>query len=121
MLQKLKSFLLDDVVFYTILLVSVALVAFLLGRQSINELAPNQAGVQIIQNTALVTDTESVSSETIEGVVAVVASRSGTKYHLQTCPGAKQIKEANKITFSSIEEAKAAGYTAAANCKGFQE
>ncbi len=47
-----------------------------------------------------------------------VASKSGTKYHLPWCPGAKQMKEENKIYFSSKEEAEAAGYTPAANCKG---
>ena len=47
-----------------------------------------------------------------------VASKSGSKYHLPWCPGAKQMKEENKIFFNSKEEAEAAGYTPAANCKG---
>ena len=47
-----------------------------------------------------------------------VASKSGTKYHLPWCGGAKQIKEANKIWFDTKEEAEAAGYTPATNCKG---
>jgi hypothetical protein len=51
---------------------------------------------------------------------AVVGSKNGTKYHLPTCPGAKQISEKNKITFNSIEEAKAKGYTPASNCKGLK-
>lgn len=50
----------------------------------------------------------------------VVASKSGSKYHLPTCPGAKQIKPENLITFSSRDAAEAAGYTPAANCKGLQ-
>lgn len=57
-----------------------------------------------------------------EGEVAVeqayVASKTGTKYHLPTCAGAKQIKEENKVWFSTKEEAEAAGYTPATNCKG---
>ena len=48
----------------------------------------------------------------------LVASKSGTKYHLLDCPGAKTIAEKNKIYFKSIVEAIAAGYTPAANCKG---
>jgi methylphosphotriester-DNA--protein-cysteine methyltransferase len=48
----------------------------------------------------------------------VVASKSGTKYHLPTCPGAKQIKSTNLITFNSKQEAEAAGYTPASNCPG---
>jgi len=47
-----------------------------------------------------------------------VASKTGKSYHLPWCSGAKQIKESNKVYFSSKEEAEAAGYTPAKNCKG---
>ena len=47
-----------------------------------------------------------------------VASRTGKSYHLPWCSGAKQIKEENKIYFTSKESAEAAGYVAAKNCKG---
>ena len=47
-----------------------------------------------------------------------VASKKGTKYHLPWCPGAKQMKEENKIWFASKAEAEQAGYTPASNCKG---
>lgn len=47
-----------------------------------------------------------------------VGSRSGKKYHLPWCGGAKRIKEENKIWFNSKAEAKAAGYEPAANCPG---
>lgn len=47
-----------------------------------------------------------------------VASKNGTKYHALWCSGAKTISEANKIWFSTKEEAEARGYTPAANCKG---
>ena len=47
-----------------------------------------------------------------------VASKSGKSYHLPWCAGAKQIKEENKIYFSSKAEAEAAGYAPAKNCKG---
>lgn len=47
-----------------------------------------------------------------------VASKNGTKYHLPSCAGAKQIQEENKIIFNSKAEAEAAGYTPASNCKG---
>jgi hypothetical protein len=50
----------------------------------------------------------------------VVASKNGTKYHLPTCPGAKQISDKNKITFHSITEARSAGYSPALNCKGLK-
>ncbi len=47
-----------------------------------------------------------------------VASRSGTKYHLPWCSGAKRIKEGNKVWFNSENEARAAGFAPASNCPG---
>lgn len=47
-----------------------------------------------------------------------VASKSGTAYHYPWCPGASQIKEANKIWFQTKAEAEARGYKPAANCSG---
>lgn len=47
-----------------------------------------------------------------------VASKSGTKYYLPSCSGAKRIKEANRIWFATKEEAEAAGLTPAVNCPG---
>ena len=47
-----------------------------------------------------------------------VASKNGSAYHFPWCSGAQRIKEANKIYFSSREEAEKAGYRPAANCEG---
>jgi|GEM_PF-230047 len=47
----------------------------------------------------------------------VVASKNGSKYHYPHCPGAKQIKEENKVEFASAQDAEASGYTLAGNCK----
>jgi hypothetical protein len=47
-----------------------------------------------------------------------VASKNGKVFHLPWCPGAKKIKEENKIWFSSKEEALARGLTPAGNCQG---
>jgi len=49
-----------------------------------------------------------------------VASKSGTKYYFPWCGSAARISEANKIWFNSVEEARKAGYTPAANCKGLR-
>ncbi|PIQ68213.1 MAG: hypothetical protein COV91_05300 [Candidatus Taylorbacteria bacterium CG11_big_fil_rev_8_21_14_0_20_46_11] len=54
------------------------------------------------------------------GEGSLVASKGGTKYHFPWCSGAQRISEANKIWFSSVEEARKAGYTPAANCKGLK-
>lgn len=50
----------------------------------------------------------------------VVGSKNGTKYHYPWCGGAKQISAKNLITFDSITEARAKGYTPASNCKGLK-
>ncbi|MBI4135083.1 MAG: hypothetical protein HY471_03195 [Candidatus Sungbacteria bacterium] len=52
---------------------------------------------------------------------AVVASQNGTAYHLPDCPGAKQIKPENLITFKDAAAAAAAGYKPAGNCPGLQQ
>jgi len=50
--------------------------------------------------------------------ILFVASKKGKVYHFPWCPGAKAIKEDNKIYFSSREEAEKAGYRPAKNCPG---
>ena len=62
------------------------------------------------------TKEEATATSATEG--AYVASKNGTKYHLPWCGSAKQIKEENKVWFTTKEEAEAAGYTPASNCKG---
>lgn len=57
-------------------------------------------------------------SATSSGEKKYVASKNSDKYHLPWCSGAARIAEENKIWFGSKEEAAAAGYTPAANCKG---
>ncbi len=47
----------------------------------------------------------------------VVGSSKGTKYHFPWCPGASQIKEENKIWFTTEKDAQDAGYTKAGNCE----
>ena len=118
MKEKLKSFLYDDAVFYTTLLLLVAIASFGLGRQSV---APVLTGsTRTVANSTevqpLVPNIDSVVSESADSSV-VIASKSGSRYHLPTCPGAKQIKESNVIEFQSIQAAEAAGYTPAANCQ----
>lgn len=47
-----------------------------------------------------------------------VGSKSGSAYHFPWCPGARAIKEANKVWFASKEDAEKRGYKPAANCSG---
>ena len=69
-----------------------------------------QAGVAGAQTTA--------TAAAGQGGGVYVASKKGTKYYLPTCSGAKRINEENKVWFSTVAAAEAAGYTPAANCKG---
>ncbi len=161
MKEKFKSLILDDRLFYSTVVLVVAIASFSLGRLSVSESVSPNNGVFLMQSetekghsflvepqeTEMYTQGErkEVSDEKVlppsaqtasvaEGVTPAglksetrsgttqpyVASKSGTKYHLDTCPGAKQIKAENKITFASREEAEAAGFAPAANCPGLK-
>lgn len=118
MIEKLKSLVGSERAFFAVLLCLTGVVSFMLGQHSVAESglvtvpSENQAGVVFMDTPDPV-----VASE----ATRVVASKSGTKYHLLTCSGAKTIKEANKIYFDSIDQAKAAGYGPAANCAGLPQ
>ncbi len=133
--EKLKSLVGDDSLYFAALLLLIAIASFGLGRQSVmqkaasNSLKNNASAVlvtpsQIVKSTSItptpITTNSTVTKESSSVSGEVVASKSGTKYHLPTCSGAKSIKPENLITFATIAEAKAAGYTPAANCKGLQ-
>lgn len=120
--------------FIALLIVLVGTASFGLGRLSktslshgdIRILTPQNASANVLGSVSVSENTKSTQPELPENVYVgesggeVVASKSGTKYHYPWCAGAKQISEKNKITFVSIEEARKAGYTPAANCKGLQ-
>jgi len=113
MLEKLKSlFLSNDTVFMALLLVVSACASFALGRSSVLQPIPStrESAVTLVAAPSAVLEVENEIEE------VVVASKNGTKYHLPTCPGGKQITAANKISFASIAAAQAAGYEPAANC-----
>lgn len=48
----------------------------------------------------------------------VFASKSGKKYYYPWCGGLNRVKEENRITFFSKEEAEATGLEKAKNCQG---
>lgn len=124
MYEKLKSLAKNDGLYTTLLLLLVGIVSFGLGRESVHTTDSSNraaAGVMFIEAPAqeYIPTTPTITPNT-ETSTRVVASRSGTKYHLLDCPGAKQIKEENKLFFDTIELARAAGYTPAANCAGLE-
>lgn len=123
--QKFKGFLCHEDTLLAGLIVLVSVTSFYIGRESIvprgvqrgeesAKLGGTLTGTALEYNTAVASSAPGAISE--KG--AYVASKSGTKYHLPWCPGAKQIKESNKIYFASKEDAEAKGYTPATNCKG---
>ncbi len=138
MLEKLKSFIADDGFYTAALLIMVAFASFGLGRQSVVEsdntkTISNEATVVLTAPSPKATVPQALTPTPLPGALTdpgvegettvsgeVVASKSGTKYHLPTCSGAKSIKPENLITFATRAEAEAAGYTPAANCKGLQ-
>ncbi len=124
MSEKFKQFLGEDGVFYTLLIILIAIASFGLGRMSVErDLEPlntqtNSQALTALASLEVEANTPEVKGSEMKAETKVIASRSGTKYHLPDCAGAKQIKPENRIEFESIEAAKAAGYSPAANCPG---
>jgi len=110
--------------FIAILIILVAFASFSLGRLSkiktarvplkIEQMAAVGEAIGDVKNAA-----PTIAGET-KSVGMYVASKNGAKYHFPWCAGAKSISEANKIWFNSVEEARAAGYAPASNCKGLE-
>lgn len=128
MWEKFKSIAQTEQMFLSVVVVLVGVISFGLGRQSLHMPTPvsQSANVQLApepfilsSDTTAVRAAEAITSP-LEPVDAgrLVASKSGSRYHLPDCPSAKQIKESNKVFFASAAEAEAAGYTKAANCPG---
>lgn len=123
MWEKLKSFLANDALFYGVLLITISVTSFGLGRQSVLEgktektVEKQEESMDALAAAPIpLVDT----SEAVNNTGGVVASKSGTKYHLPTCSGASRIKPENLISFASAAAAEAAGYSPAGNCPGLQ-
>lgn len=119
MTEKLKSWLLNDRLFYGFLVILVGSASFVLGLQAgaVSDTAEREVKAPVTLKQALTEPARppaEAAARPLEG--EFVASRSGTRYHALSCPGAKQIKEENKIFFASALAAEAAGYKRAANC-----
>ncbi|TSC55111.1 MAG: Uncharacterized protein LiPW30_577 [Parcubacteria group bacterium LiPW_30] len=101
-------------IFTILTIILVAFASFGLGRLS--KIEETKTPVTITGNGEIgeISNFNNITA----GEKRFVASRNGKKYFLEWCSGAKTISPQNKITFSSEEEAKNAGYTPAANCPG---
>jgi len=123
MWEKFKSIIVDESIFLSILMILVGVISFGLGRHSlaVPTSVGQVAGVALAPEPFILsTHTDSnVGTETVTaGTQRLVASQSGSRYHLLDCPSVSQIKESNKVFFATAAEAEAAGYTKAANCPG---
>jgi hypothetical protein len=136
--EKLKSWLADDTIFIAILLVLIGVVSFGLGRLSVGEGSSGTAvatpRVQLVASSTVLVPKSPVASSTVgqaNGAAVITApvptsaskgpyvgSKSGSKYYLTSCSGAKRIKDANKVIFATKQDAAAAGYEPASNCPG---
>jgi hypothetical protein len=128
---KLKGFCTGTDTLLVGIIVGTGILSFVLGRLSVAEesVQAPMSQVQAVQEASAITSKEELVATSTPVVTPApatapaaepkyVGSRNGTKYHLPWCAGAKQIKEENKVFFSSKEEAEKSGYTPASNCKG---
>ncbi len=121
---RVGHFLADDAVFYSLLIILVAITSFGLGKRSVEPVSfsasvQKESPIQLIQEGQEGSVIQANSGPS-EEEPTFVGSKNGTKYHALWCPGASQIKEENKIYFASKEEAQKLGYTPASNCKGME-
>lgn len=130
MWENIKRLGKNEQAFTCCLLIGTAVVAFLLGQQSVIGVGNEQSAQVIITENVVRPDTSTrnlasstplvlpeSASTAVPTELEYVASRSGARYHHISCPGAKQIKTENKIYFPNPTAAEAAGYTKAANCQ----
>ncbi|HEY4509164.1 MAG TPA: hypothetical protein VJC13_02685 [Candidatus Paceibacterota bacterium] len=110
--------------FYNLLLILViASIFFALGRLS--GLEERRVPIRIdspgAQQTASVIEANTPRTVLDSNVAGeVIGSKNGTKYYFPWCGSAARIKPENQVKFTSVEAARAAGYTPAANCKGLK-
>jgi hypothetical protein len=110
---------------YLAILILVALSSFGLGRLAYFETIKEPVRIQTLSPVSFESETipPSEGLPEVQGVStseSVVASKNSDKYHYPWCSGAKRIADANKVVYSSPEEARKAGLTPAANCKGLR-
>jgi len=116
--QKIKGFLkiLENKDIFTILIiVLVAFLSFGLGRLS--KIEESRIPIKIENSASVLSGTNKLNNNP---EMLYVASVNGESYHFPWCSGAQRISETNKVTFASIEEARAQGYKPAGNCPGLE-
>ncbi len=130
----------DIFVFLAILLIGAG--AFMVGRISVGEterknelkiVSPSDVDLAAYQVNSSTSEQKIISSGSTsrrsftsrhqttnsqEKSGMYIGSKNGRVYHLPSCPGAKRIKDENKLWFKDKEDAESHGYKPATNCKG---
>lgn len=101
----------------SLLVIVVGVSAFYLGRLTVPATSPdtNETFVRS-SGTPEVIDVASQPAEVVATQANYVASINGTRWYPVECSAASRISEANKIFFTTVDEAEAGGYTRAQNC-----
>lgn len=116
-LEKIKPF------YNIVLILVIAGIFFALGRLSALEGQHTPIKIEYPnanQTASAVQAVSGVVNETNSSSGEVIGSKNGGKYYFPWCGTVKMIKPENQVKFASIEEARKAGYTPAANCKGLK-
>ncbi len=104
----------------------ISIIGYNIGRiNGLNKITTTTTGQELnvfktrITSTSLKPTTTSKTQPSQPRDLRVVASKasSSKKYHFTWCPGAKKIKEINKLWFDNESLAQKAGYTLAGNCQ----
>ena len=107
-----------------VILIFIAIIFFLLGRFSSLERTQTSVKVQypnLNQPASVIsTEVQGTSTSTTQQYEdgPVIGSKTGKKYYFPWCGTVKRILPKNQISFSSIADAKTAGFTPGGNCKG---
>lgn len=116
--NKIKSSIgIDNMdIIYSIIIITVGIASFFLGRLSIHEI--NTSGkLGDVENNVRTKSSEFEISTINKEEKRYVASKNGKMYYSLGCSGAKRIKQENEIWFSSKDEAENSGYQESSACK----
>jgi len=119
-IKQAKAKIEEPRVYYSLLLLLAVFASFGLGRLSVEE-GRGGGPVRITGGVERTSPSLATQGEAQVAAVAlsgaeVYASKNGTKYYYAHCSGLKRILDANRITFTSKEEAESAGFSLASGC-----
>jgi hypothetical protein len=82
-------------------------------NMSTNSMSNSKANTSTISNTSK----SNSAAPTVAGNKKIKGNKASKVYHLPGCPDYDKISAANVVTFDTEQEARAAGYKLAGNCK----